>query len=74
MTDPPPPGNIPGLIGWFGQRLINALPPGFLLLIIFNCLFLGAMVWVFDHNAQTRNALLNKIIEHCLVDGKSTGL
>lgn len=32
-----------------------------------NCLFLGVIAWMFDHNAETRNALLTKIVEHCLL-------
>jgi hypothetical protein len=37
------------------------------LLVVLNCLFLGVIAWVFDHNAATRNALLTKIVERCLV-------
>jgi hypothetical protein len=45
----------------------TVLPPAFLLLVVLNCLFLGVIAWVFDHNAETRNALLTKIVERCLV-------
>jgi hypothetical protein len=33
---------------------------------VLNCMFLGVIAWVFDHNAQTRNVLLTKIVERCL--------
>jgi hypothetical protein len=46
---------------------VPLLPPAFLLLVVLNCLFLGVIAWVFDHNAETRNALLTKIVERCLV-------
>lgn len=63
--DPPPQGS--GVLVAISERLIRVLPPAFLLLIILNCLFLGVIAWVFDHNAETRNALLTKIVERCLL-------
>jgi hypothetical protein len=30
-------------------------------------MFLGVMAWTFDHNADTRNVMLTKIIEQCLL-------
>jgi len=56
-----------GTLASISDRLIRVLPPAFLLLIVINCLFLGVIAWVFDHNAETRNALLTKIVERCLV-------
>jgi len=56
-----------GMLASISDRLIKVLPPAFLVLIIINCLFLGVIAWVFDHNAETRNALLTKIVERCLV-------
>jgi hypothetical protein len=47
--------------------LIRVLPPAFLLLIVMNILFLGAIAWVVDHNAEARNALLSRIVEKCLL-------
>lgn len=49
------------------ERLIRVLPPAFLLLIVLNCLFLGVIAWVFDHNADVRNVMLTKIIDRCLL-------
>lgn len=49
------------------ERLIRVLPPAFLLLIVLNCLFLGVVAWLVDHNAEARNAMLTRIIERCLL-------
>jgi hypothetical protein len=66
MSEPPSPTTTIGLTASISDRLIKVLPPAFLLLIIINCMFLGVIAWVFDHNAETRNALLTKIVERCL--------
>lgn len=63
----PHPKTATELAGSISERLIKVLPPAFLLLVVLNCLFLGVIAWVFDHNAETRNALLTKIVERCLV-------
>ena len=69
MTEPTPPEprTTLGLAASISERLIRVLPPAFLLLVILNCMFLGVIAWVFDHNAETRNALLTKIVERCLM-------
>ena len=56
-----------GLLAGVSEKLIRALPPAFLLLVILNCVFLGAAMWVFSHNTDKRNELLNKIVEKCLL-------
>jgi hypothetical protein len=53
------------------DRLIRVLPPAFLLLVVMNCMFLGVVAWVFDHNADARNVMLTKIVDACLLDRKS---
>jgi hypothetical protein len=55
-----------GLIANVSDKLIRALPPAFLLLVLLNVVFLGVASWVFQHNTQQRNDLLNKIVESCL--------
>jgi hypothetical protein len=69
MSEPPLPSSPSptGAMLAISDRLIKVLPPAFLLLVIMNCMFLGVVAWVFDHNAETRNALLTKIVERCLV-------
>ena len=56
-----------GVLVSISERLIRVLPPAFLLLIVMNILFLGAIAWVVDHNAEARNAMLQRIIERCLL-------
>jgi hypothetical protein len=71
MTTPPPEGpHKPGVtatLAALGHQLVSILPPAFLLVIILNVLFLGVITWVADRNAETRNQLLTKIIERCLL-------
>jgi hypothetical protein len=62
--DPP---SSSGVLISISERLIRVLPPAFLLLIVMNILFLGALAWVVDHNAEARNALLSRIVEKCLL-------
>ena len=66
MSEPSVSQPTAGILVSISDKLIKVLPPAFLLLIIINCLFLGVIAWVFDHNAETRNALLTKIVERCL--------
>jgi hypothetical protein len=56
-----------GVLLNISDRLIRVLPPAFLLLIVINVLFLGVMMWVFNHNAESRTALLTRIVEKCLL-------
>ena len=65
MSDPPPGDG--GAVVRLSERLIRVLPPAFLLLIVMNCMFLGVIAWVFDHNADARNVMLTKIVERCLL-------
>jgi hypothetical protein len=48
------------------DRLIRALPPAFLLLVILNIVFLGVASYVFAHNTEVRNTMITKIIDTCL--------
>lgn len=67
MSDGPHQPAANGVIVTISERLIRVLPPAFLLLIIINVLFLGTMMWVFNHNAEARTELLTKIVEKCLL-------
>ena len=60
-----------GLVASVSEKLIRALPPAFLLLVLLNIAFLGLASWVFSHNTEVRNTMLTKIIESCLLDRKS---
>jgi hypothetical protein len=48
------------------ERLVRALPPAFLLLVLLNIAFLGVVAWVFQHNTTVRNEMIQRIIESCL--------
>ena len=48
------------------EKLIRALPPAFLLLLILNLIFMGAVLYLVNHNAESRNVMLTKIIDRCL--------
>jgi hypothetical protein len=60
-----------GFLAGVSDKLIRALPPAFLLLVILNIVFMGVAGWVFQHNTEQRNELLNKIVESCLLGKKS---
>ena len=70
MSDPGGSGHT-GLVATVSEKLIRALPPAFLLLVLLNIGFLGVASWVFSHNSEQRNALLTKIVESCLLDRKT---
>jgi len=53
------------LVG-LSDRLIRALPPAFLLLVVLNIVFLGVASYVFAHNTEVRNTMISKIIDSCL--------
>jgi len=59
-----------GLLASVSEKLIKALPPAFLLLVLLNIVFLGVAAWVFQHNTATRNAMLTKIVDACLLEPK----
>jgi hypothetical protein len=69
MSDAPhdPPARNGSVMVSISEKLIRVLPPAFIALLVMNCMFIGVIAWVFDHNAETRNALLTKIVERCLL-------
>jgi hypothetical protein len=48
------------------ERLIKALPPGFVVLIVLNVMFMGVLAYAVQHNSEARNTLLKTIIDRCL--------
>jgi hypothetical protein len=55
-----------GLLAGVSEKLIRALPPAFLVLVLLNIGFMGVSAYVFQHNTEVRNAMLTRIIESCL--------
>jgi hypothetical protein len=48
------------------DRIIRALPPAMVLLVVLNVAFIGMTIWVVQNNASARNAMLTRIIDTCL--------
>jgi hypothetical protein len=59
------------LLASVSEKLIRVLPPAFLVLIILNIGFLGLAAYVFSHNTEVRNQMIQRIIESCLVKDRS---
>jgi hypothetical protein len=55
-----------GLLANVSEKLIRALPPAMLLLVLLNIVFLGVAGWVFQHNTELRNQMITRIIDTCL--------
>jgi hypothetical protein len=55
-----------GLLAGVSEKLIRALPPAFLLLVLLNIVFLGVASYVFQHNTSARNEMIQRIITSCL--------
>ena len=70
MSDKPPTTTV-GMVASFGEKLVGVLPPAFLLLVIINILFLGVASWVFMHNTDARTAMIEKIVDACLLERKA---
>jgi Mn2+/Fe2+ NRAMP family transporter len=65
----PPNGNgngRHGLLANVSDKLIRALPPAMVLLVLLNIVFLGTTMYLVQNNADYRNQLLTKIVEGCL--------
>lgn len=58
-----------GLLAGISHKLITALPPAFLLLVLLNICFIGVAAWSFQHNTTARNEMMQRIIESCLTKG-----
>lgn len=61
------PNSGAGVLATLSEKLIRALPPAFLLLVILNIAFLGSSMYVFSHNTAVRNELLTEIVKDCLL-------
>jgi hypothetical protein len=55
-----------GIVIGVSEKLIRALPPAFLLLIILNVMFMGVLAYSVQHNSEARNQMIQRIIESCL--------
>jgi hypothetical protein len=56
-----------GALAALGHKLVHVLPPAFLALLLMNAAFIGIAAWLVSRAAETRNAMLTRIIENCLL-------
>jgi hypothetical protein len=49
------------------DRLIAALPPAMVVLVLLNIVCLGFVGWSFTANTEARNAMIGKVLDACLV-------
>jgi hypothetical protein len=59
-------GTILGVAARLGGRLINALAPQYLALILINAIFLGLFVWYIDARAQHAREIMQQLLDACL--------
>jgi hypothetical protein len=52
------------------EKLIRALPPAFVMLILLNVIFLGVSAWSFQHNTDARTEMLSRILSACIEKGR----
>jgi hypothetical protein len=60
-----------GLLANLGEKVVRALPPAFLLMLILNVVFIGVTAWLYQHNVDARAILMTKIVDACLLDRHS---
>jgi hypothetical protein len=59
-------GTILGVAARLGSRVIHALAPQFLALILLNIVFLGLLVWYIDARADHAAAVMKQLLDTCL--------
>ena len=65
------PTTTAGMLSLLSEKLVSALPPAFLLLVLLNIVFLGITAYVFSHNTEARNVMLAKVLDACLLERKA---
>ena len=63
MATAPNGDDANGLLAGISTKLIRALPPAMLLLVLLNVAFIGIEAW----RTGQRNELLTKIVDSCLL-------
>lgn len=77
MTAPadPQPQSTVAAVADVGKRLITALPPAFVMLVLINAAFLGTVLWFLSHEIDRRTTLVSNFVDRCMTDiGKIEGL
>jgi hypothetical protein len=60
------PTTAAGMLSSLSEKVVSALPPQFLALVIVNVLFLGALFWFVDARAKHTADVLNQLLQACL--------
>ncbi len=60
------PTTTVGALSSLSEKLVSALPPQFLALVVINVLFLGGLFWFVDARATHTAAVLNQLLSACL--------
>lgn len=50
----------------------RSLMPPFLLLVAINTVFIGLVLWFLDQQLEQRMAVVNRVIDGCLLSGGNT--
>jgi hypothetical protein len=64
--DPQQPTTTVGALTDLGARVVNALPPAFLLLCLINVAFLGIVMWFLDDQIAQRTRMAEKLFDRCM--------
>ena len=48
------------------NRLVSALPPAFLMLVLINALFIALVFWFMDSQSKQRTAMVEKLVDKCM--------
>jgi hypothetical protein len=65
MSEPQHEGTI-GAVTDISSKLIGALPPAFLMLVLLNVVFLGLVMWFLADQIDRRTALVTQIVTRCM--------
>ena len=57
---------IVGATTRISERLIGALPPAFLLLVLINVAFLGMVMWFLNNQIAERTRLVSQLLDRCM--------
>jgi hypothetical protein len=55
-----------GALTDLGGKLVGALPPVFIMLVLLNVAFLGIVLWFLDSQLNQRTKLVNELVNRCL--------
>lgn len=61
-----PPVTTVSALSSLSEKLVSALPPQFLALVIINALVVGGLIWFVDARAKHTAAVLNQLLQACL--------